>query len=250
VALATVMSEKTARHAFRPSFYFWIAVVMAFFVFGGFILAAAERYVTGDPTTMPPVVHLHGITFVSWMTLLMVQSFLINVKNVPLHRSLGTFGIALGTAVLFTGALISLLGLSNGITDTGPFFYDLMYLSIAALLGFGFLFTLAIRQVRNPENHRRLILFATIPLLPPGINRMYQVVFQLPNLPVLATYLTMAVIAAAILVYDWRTLGKISKASIIGATVVYGQELLHIPISHSEAFAGVVSFLSSLIYYR
>jgi hypothetical protein len=179
----------------------------------------------------------------------MTQTFLVNIKNVTLHRSLGTFGIALGTAVLFTGALISLLGLSTG-DNTGPFFYDLMYLSIAALSGFGILFTLAIRQVRNPEYHRRLILFATIPLLPPGINRTYQVAFQLDYLPVVATYLTMAAIAAAILVYDRRTLGRFSTASVIGGAVVYGQQLLHWPIVESEAFAGVVRFLSGLIYYR
>jgi hypothetical protein len=75
-------------------------------------------------------------------------------------------------------------------------------------------------------------------------------VFQLPYLPVLATYLTMAAIATAFLVYDWRTIGKISKASMIGATVVFGQALLHIPISRSDTFADFVSFVSSLIYYR
>jgi hypothetical protein len=222
---------------------------MCAYVFGGFTLAAIERYVTGDTTHMPPVVHLHGVTFISWMTLLMVQTFLINVRNVALHRSLGTFGIALGTAVLFTGALISLLGMSNG-DPSGPFFYDLMYLSIMALLGFGFLFTLAIRQARKPENHRRLILFATIPLLPPGINRTYQVAFQLDYLPVLATYLTMAAIAVAILVHDWRANGKISRASMIGAAVVFGQELLHVPISRSDTFAEVTSVLASMVYYR
>jgi hypothetical protein len=79
---------------------------------------------------------------------------------------------------------------------------------------------------------------------------MYQVVFQLDYLPVVATYLTMAAIAAAILVYDRRTLGKFSTASVIGASVVYAQQLLHWPIANSEAFAGVVSFLRGLIYYR
>jgi hypothetical protein len=246
--MATALSQSNVGHSFRPSFFFWIAVVMAFFVFGGFSLAALERYVTGDTTHMPPVVHLHGVTFISWITLVMVQTFLIGVRNVALHRSLGTFGIALGTAVLFTGALISLLGMTGD--PGGPFYYDLQYLAVMALLGFGFLFTLAIRQVRNPEFHRRLILFATIPLLPPGINRMYQVLLQLAYLPVLATYLTMAAIAAAILVYDWRTMGKVSKASMIGAAVVFGQELLHVPISRSAAFADITSFLGGLIYYR
>ncbi|MGD2167688.1 MAG: hypothetical protein PVF63_06235 [Gammaproteobacteria bacterium] len=247
--MATVLTENTARHTFRPSFHFWIVVVMSLFIFGGFSLAALQRHVMGDTTPMPPVVHLHGVTFVSWMTLLIVQTFLINVRNVALHRSLGTFGIALATAVLFTGSLITALGMRNPDTSA-PFYFDLNYLSVMALLGFGFLITLAFREVRNPEYHRRLILFATIPLLPPGINRMYQVVFQLSYLPVLATYLTMAAIVAAMLVYDWRSLERISKASMIGAAVVLGQELLHYPISRSDAFADLLSFLGSLIYYR
>jgi hypothetical protein len=79
---------------------------------------------------------------------------------------------------------------------------------------------------------------------------MYQGVFQLDYLPVVATYLTMAAIAAAILFFDWRTIGKFSRASVIGATVVYGQQLLHWPIANSDAFAGFVRYLSSLIYYR
>ena len=248
--MSSVPAEYATQKAFRLSFYFWIAFVMAAYVFGGFSLAALHRYLTNDPTRMPPVVHLHGITFISWMSLLMVQTWLINVKNVALHRSLGTFGIALGTAVLFTGSLISLLGFSRPGGTASPFYYDLTYLSVMALLGFGFLFTLAIRQARNPENHRRLILFATIPLLPPGINRTYQVLFQLDYLPVLATYVTMVAIAAAILVHDRRTTGKIPVASMIGAAVVFGQVLLHVPISRSEAFHTASHFVTSLVYYR
>jgi hypothetical protein len=249
--MSSVPAEYAVRRTFRLSFYFWIAFVMAAYVFGGFSLAALHRYVTNDPTTMPPVVHLHGVTFISWMTLLMVQTWLINVKNVALHRSLGTFGIALGTAVLFTGSLIALLGFSRPGGSGSPFYYDLMYLSVMAMLGFGFLFTFAIRQARsNPENHRRLILFATIPLLPPGINRTYQVLFQLDYLPVVATYLTMAAIAAAILIHDRRTTHKIGVASMIGGAVVFGQMLLHFPISRSETFHEVCHFLTSLVYYR
>ena len=130
--MSTATTEIAARHTFRPSFYFWIVLVMCAYVFGGFTLAALQRWLTHDPTTMPPVVHLHGVTFISWMTLLMVQAYLINVRNVALHRSLGTFGIALGTAVLFTGGLITMLGMTFG-DRTGPFYYDLMYLSLMAL---------------------------------------------------------------------------------------------------------------------
>ena len=247
--MATVASQAAARTTFRPSFYFYVALIMTLFVFGGFSLAAIDRFVKGQPNVFPPVVHLHGITFVGWMSLLMVQTFLINVRNVALHRTLGTFGIALGSAVLFTGALISMLGMSASESST-PFYFDLMYLSVMALLGFGFLFTLAIRQVRNPENHRRLILLSTIPLLPPGINRTYMVVLQLDYLPVLLTYLTMAALAMSFLVYDRLRAGRVTGASMIGAGVVFAQALLHWPISTSAAFAGFTEFLLGFVYYR
>ena len=246
--MSSVPAEYVVRRSLRPSFYFWIAFVMALYVFGGFSLAALQRYLLADPRVRPATVHLHGITFISWMTLLVVQAWLINVKNVALHRSLGTFGIALGTAVLCTGALITVVGMGNA-NPGAPFFYDLMYLSLMALGGFGVLFTLAMRSVRDPENHRRLILFATIPLLPPGINRTYQVLGQLDYLPVLATYLTMAAIAAAILIHDWRTNGKLTFASKIGGAIVFGQALLHLPITRSHAFAEVASFVQSLARY-
>jgi uncharacterized membrane protein len=247
--MSSVPVDLVSRRSFYPSFYFWIAFVMAAYVFGGFTLAALERYLANDPRTMPPVVHLHGIVFISWMTLLMVQTWLINVKNVALHRSLGTFGVALGTAVLFTGMLIVALGVSNG-PPTAPFYYDLSYLSLAALGGFGTLFTLAMRHVRDPENHRRLILFATIPLLPPGINRTYQVLGQLDYLPVFATYLTMAALAAALVVHDYRKNGELSFASKVGGVIVFGQQVLHFPVTRSETFADVMRFLVGLVYYR
>jgi len=248
--MSSVPAELVSRGSFRPSFYFWIACLMAAYVFGGFSLAALQRYLTNDPTTMPPVVHLHGITFISWMTLVVVQTWLINVKNVALHRSLGMFGIALGTAVLFTGMLIVALSMGNGEPRGQPFYYDLNFLSLAALGGFGILFTLAMRHTRDPANHRLLILFAMIPLLPPGINRTYQVLGQLDYLPVLATYLTMAAIAAALIVHDYRTNGRLSFASKVGGAIVFGQQLLHVPITRSETFAEVVSFLAGLVHYR
>ena len=235
--------------AFRPSFFFWMTVVMAVFVFGGFGMTYLFPLASGTLRPAPPVVHLHGIVFMSWMILLLVQPALIGYRNVALHRSLGTFGIAVGTGVIFTGGLITIVGMGHA-NPSAPFFYDLMYLSLLAIGGFAVLFTLAIRHVRDPENHRRLILFATIPLLPPGINRTYQVLGQLDYLPVLATYLTMAIIAAAIVVQDWRAHGgKLTFASKIGAAVVFGQELLHLPITRSHAFAEVASFVQSLARY-
>lgn len=247
--MVTNASDKTIRPAIRLSFFFWIAATMAVFVFAGFGLTYWQPMLTGALAPLPAIVHLHGLFFSVWMILLLVQSLLVNTGNVALHRSVGTFGIAIATGVLITGTIITLLfGSFNGPELTN--YYDLMYLGFSALAGFGVLFTLAVRRTRKPDEHRRLILFATIPLLPPGINRLYMAPLGLAELPLLATYLTMDAIAAAILIFDWRSSGRVSRASMIGTGVVIATQLLHVPLAGSDAFAAFCRFTTGLVGYR
>ena len=222
---------------------------MACFVFAGFGLTYWQPLLSGS-VAFPPIVHVHAFIFSGWMILLMAQSLLFNARNIPLHRSVGTFGIAIATGMLITSAQLTLLFGNFTRANPGPDYFVLMYLSVMAVIGFSTLFCLAIRNVRRPEYHRRLILFATLPLLPPGINRLYMVAFGLERVPALATYLTLDVLAAAILIYDWRTMGRISKASLIGAAFLLLQQLLHWPIAGSAAFASFTHALTDLAHYR
>lgn len=248
--MATTIAEREIRHSFEPSFFFWIAVVMAGFVLGGFGLTYWQPMLSGSGPPFPPIVHIHAFIFSGWMILLMVQSLLINTKNVSLHRSVGTFGIVIATAMLITSAEVTVLFGHFTEANPGPDYYGLMYLSVMAVIGFGTLFCLAIRNVRRPEYHRRLILFATLPLLPPGINRLYMVTLGLERIPLLAMYLTLDALCAAILIRDWRATGRISTASLIGAAFLLLQQLLHLPIAGSDAFAGFTHALTDLARYR
>jgi hypothetical protein len=195
--MVTAATGTGARRAWQPSFFFWMTVAMAVLVCSGFALTYWQPLLTGNLNPLPPVVHLHGLFYFGWMVLLLVQPAMVGAGNLTMHRSLGSFGIAIATGVLITGTLLTLLFGNAYPTDT-PNYYDFTYLGYAAVLLFGVLFTLAIRQTRQPDNHRRLMLLATIPLLPPGINRLYQVSLNLAEAPVLAPYLTMDVLLAAI----------------------------------------------------
>lgn len=242
-----IASESGAASTFRPSFYFWMTLLMAFFVFGGFSMTYWYPMATGTFPPAPPVVHLHGLVYTSWIILLVVQSLLVNVHNVALHRSLGMFGIALATAVIFMGALITLLGAS---TARGPAANDGIYLGIMAVTGFGILFILAIRNTRKPEIHRRLILFAMLPILPPGIHRLYMVPLGLQTFPVVAMYTTLNAMALAIIFHEWRRTGTINKYTWIGTAWLVMQQIVHATIVDTEYFTGVVQQLGGLVYYR
>ncbi len=120
--------------------------------------------------------------------------------------------------LVLMGALITIMFAGAPANSGIPDYNNLMYLSVNAVIGFAGLFCLAMRNVSRIENHKRLMLFATIFILPPGINRLYMVVWELGEAPVLWTYLTMDLLVAAILVNDCRNaaLGKVSPISYSG----------------------------------
>jgi hypothetical protein len=243
------LPQATRATAIRPSFFLWMTVIMALFILSGFGLTYWIPMASRTLSPLPPVVHLHGAFFFSWMVLLVVQAVLINSRNVRMHMSLGTFGISLGTGVFLMGVLITVI--SQGASDgtPSPLANSLNYLSVTAVVSFGVLFVLAIRNTRRPDVHKRLILFSTINLLPPGINRLYGVSFGV-ELPLLATYLTLDALAVAMLVNDWRTNGKIGAASVTGAAFVFGPQLLQPFVVNSEAFASLTFAIGGLSGYR
>jgi hypothetical protein len=131
-----------------------------------------------------------------------------------------------------------------------PDFFDAMYLSFMAIMGFALLFTLAMRNTRRPEVHRQLILFSILPLMPPGVNRFYMVPFGLPTIPVLPLYLTLDALAIAILVHEWRRYGRIGRWSLIGAGWLVMQQALHVPVAGSEWFMAFCHEVAGLVRYR
>ena len=233
---------------FRPSFFFWMTLLMAFFVFSGFGMTYWYPMASGTFPPAPPVVHLHGMVYSLWMILLVVQAGLVNVRNISLHRSLGMFGIALATAVIFMGALITLLG-SRGNPD-GINYNNGIYLGIMAVVGFALFFTLAIRNIRKPEIHRRLILFAMLPILPPGIHRLYMIPLGLQSFPVMAMYLTLDAMAAAIVYHEWRNTKSISRYTWFGVIWLVIQQLLHATVVQTDAMNELFQQIAALVYYR
>lgn len=101
--MAEVIGEHKAAHLFRPSFFTWMALVMAFFIFGGFSMTYFQPVLARTGLSYPPIVHLHGIIFFSWIVLLVIQPVLVNLGNVKLHRSVGTFGIVVASMLILIG---------------------------------------------------------------------------------------------------------------------------------------------------
>jgi hypothetical protein len=247
---ATAAPRATIR-TFRPSFSFWLILTMCFFVFGGFGMHSFVPALQGNFPSAPPVVHLHGVVFIAWMILLLVQSALVCAGNVRLHRTLGTWGIAQGTTTILIGLMMQLVASGRGYFAERPAGTDGLYLGLLAFFGFALLFTLAIRNRTRPDIHRPLILFAMLPVIPPGVNRFWANALGLDDpIPTFWLYLTLWSMAGAILLHERRTTGRIGGYSLLGAGWIVAEGLLHEAVVGSAAFERVAGAILGLVHYR
>ena len=236
---------------FRPSFSFWMILAMCVFVFGGFGMHSFVPALRGDFPPAPPVVHLHAVVFVAWMLLLLTQSALVGAGNVRLHRTLGTWGIAQGTATILIGLMMQLVASGRGHAAGRPAGTDGLYLGLLAFLGFAAMFTLAIRNRTRPDIHRRMILFAMLPVIPPGVNRFWAHALGLNDpIPTFWLYLTLWSMAAAILAHQWRRTGRIDRYSAFGAGWILVQGVVHEAVVGSAWFEWVAAAVLGMVHYR
>src|SRR3712207_2906720 len=72
-------------------FYTGMAVAAAAVVFAGFARTYYLKPYFGTPS-LTPLLHLHGVLFTSWIVLFVVQTTLVAVRRVNVHRRLGAVG--------------------------------------------------------------------------------------------------------------------------------------------------------------
>jgi hypothetical protein len=188
---------------------------------------------------VPPVpiyLHIHGATVTAWFVWLVVQASLVNVNRVAVHRRIGILGAVIGVALIPAGLMATLqfvprlpeIGLPF---EQAPRFITwIVWANFHMLLGFvAFLATALVLRHRT-DIHKRLMLLATICLMPPPLARIAQnlgfMLEQETNF-VTATWLLLLL---PILIYDLVTTRRIHRATAMGGIcflfVVFGPVLI------------------------
>ena len=169
------------RTAVATYFYFFMSLLIAGVVVYGFSHTVDHFLIHAVPVR-PWILYMHGAVFSGWVLLFIVQSALVRVRKVRIHRTLGWFGVGLGT-------IIPVLGLSTAITmdrfnivhfheaGVSPF----LAIQLNDVICFAVLFTLAVLWRRRPELHRRLILMTSCVLTSAAFARF-------PFVPLHMTY--------------------------------------------------------------
>ncbi len=149
-----------------------MAVISATIVFAGF---ARTFYLNGyfAKRNLTALMILHGIVFSSWLVLLIAQTSLVAAKRTDLHRRLGVFGAVLAVLMIVVGMTLAIHAAKYGFQTPGlppplvflvvPFF-DIVVFSILVAAAFYYR--------RKPDIHKRLMVVATISILPPAFARI------------------------------------------------------------------------------
>ena len=247
--MAEISLGAGAHRTERRPFFLCMTILLAAIIFGGFGMSYFVPMANGSLADLHALIHIHGFFYFSWMGLLVLQSVLINRGNVALHRSLGLLGIAVAACMVSFGSVVTVRTGAIQVAASDPTAYGIMYISLVALVGFVFLFFLAIRNVRDAAAHRRYVLLATIIFVMAGLNRIFAGLFGIGfegHLSFLPKYLVVDAMIIALLVYDWRTLGQVHRATAVGAAANLLPQLLHVPIVDSSAFVGLTHWLATL----
>ncbi len=219
------------------TFYLYMALACAAVAFAGF----APTYFFRAFSDLPPLslpAHIHGAVFSAWMLLVVAQAGLVRADRSSVHRRLGMLGAALAVLMLWAGT-VAALGVvvrfeATGLRPLGLAPIAFLSTQLGMLLQFAVFVALALAFRRRPEVHKRLMLLATISLLPPAVARFHLENHGV-NFPYMSTLLAYSLVAVAI-AYDFVRTRRVHAAYVYGGLAMLAWMLARSAIGQTDAW--------------
>jgi hypothetical protein len=219
----------------RDRFFLAMSVLLLFILLVGFSRTLYLRLFFEVPP-IPAYLHVHGATVTAWFVWLVVQASLVNVNRIDVHRRIGMLGAVIGVAVIPAGLMATLqfvprlpeIGLPF---EQAPWFVTwIVWVNFHMLLGFVAFLTAALMLRRRTDIHKRLMLLATISLMPPALARIAQNLGWMLERETTFVTTTWLLLLVPILIYDLATTRRVHSATAIGGLcfllVVFGPILI------------------------
>ena len=214
------------KHAWDRNFVLTYVAIIWVGILAGFVPEIVEHARSNAPA-YPAIIHVHGVTFVSWLVLLTIQALLIRNRQVRLHRRLGFAGAVLAPTMVLVGLVTSLTidRLELPTSKADPAFLSIQLFD---LLEFGTLAIAALAARKLPSAHKRLVLLATLSIADAGFARWLGsslhfgegVLFSYVEL-----FLPTGLLILGIGAYDMLTRRRLHPAYVAGAALIFTGQL-------------------------
>jgi hypothetical protein len=225
------------------AFFFWTAVAMLVVIFAGFASTWFLRPWLVPPGMLPltPLVWLHGLLFTGWVLMFMTQVSLVSAGRTDLHRKLGVAGLGFAIALPVVGVLSALYGALRAAGPPGIPPMSFLAVPLLGILAATALLFAALRNVRSPAVHKRLMLLTMIVFTAPAFGRMP--IFPGPT----GFMLVPLTFVAALWIWDRKTLGRIHRATLWGSLVVAASLILPLMIGFTEPWLAFAHWATGLV---
>lgn len=203
------------------------ATILVGFIPDSIYLVAAVRARQRPP--FPIILHVHAVLMGAWVLLLMAQTFLVASGRPALHRQLGLAGAVLAPAIVLAGMVLvptvyrqtwdvyrhAPAAQAGAMQQIVAIQGDLVLAEIRDLLVFGALVTLGLLARRTrPEVHKRLMILATLLILPPAIGRIPWLPSTMPGSPLSLELFTLLLVSP-LFAWDLFRLRRVHRAYLI-----------------------------------
>jgi hypothetical protein len=246
-----------AKNGAERWFFGGMAVALLFTIFAGFAPTYYLRGMFGDlqraAPELTPSLLMHGFAFSAWMVLLVIQTSLVAANRTDIHRRLGVAGAALGVLMMVLGAYVAISRVAAGLTQSPPGVTPLqgLTLPLATILVFPALLGSALWFRKRSDIHKRLVVIATLELVPAAIGRLPGIFIPIGSValgPVGLFGLT-DMFLVAIAVYDWRSRGRIHPATIWGGAFLIISQPLRLIIGTTPTWQSFAAWLTGLPFF-
>jgi hypothetical protein len=225
----------------------------AFFPFMALLLIAAVLLGFSRTFFLAPMYHyhlpnllvaVHGVVFASWIALFAIQTSLVAVGRVDLHKRLGVFGAILVGLVFIMAYVVMLEGIHRGFAISEQDQAQILALDVVGINVSFAMFVAGLLLRRNPASHKRLMLYGTIGMVGPAIARWpFPFIASRPSL----VGIVLQSFGIAMIVFDLLTMRRVHRATWIGTATLFLVPLIAIPMSGAPFWHHLLASLKQLL---
>jgi hypothetical protein len=223
-------------------FYTGMSVAIAITVFAGFSRTWFLRPYFPQVQPLIPLLIVHGILFSSWIALFITQTSLVAAKRSKTHMRLGVAGGVLACAMIVIGTVSAIVRAKNPSPVPGVNPLSFLTIPLGDMLVFGILVAGAFYYRRKLDIHKRLMLLATIGILPAAIARLpFDFIQQYGPL---AFFGLADLFIVPCLIYDLISRGRPHRATVLAGSLIVLSHPLRMIIGGTHAWIVFATWLT------
>lgn len=242
MAAATETFSRLNPTKFRERvFYTGMSTAILVTVFAGFSRTFYLRPYF-QPQRLIPLLIFHGILFSSWIALFLVQTTLVASKRTRIHRKLGVAGGVLVVLMILVGTFTAIVRAKGPSPIPGMNPLSFLTIPLGDILVFGILVGAAFYFRNKVDTHKRLMLIATITLLPAAVARL-PIGFIETGGPFIFYGLS-DLFLVPLLIFDFVTRGRPHRATVLGAALLVASHPLRMVIGVTHAWIAFATWIT------